>query len=123
MPAGTPSTPQDLFRDSPEGLDLCLAVQDFIAGVVPATVRTTISQMAFRHRRGFAWVWNPRQYLKTAVPAVLSIALPRRVDSARFKEVVHPSPGEWMHHLELHNVNELDDEIAGWIAEAFDWAA
>ncbi|MDR6416013.1 DUF5655 domain-containing protein [Pseudarthrobacter sulfonivorans] len=123
MAAGTPSTPQDLFHDSPEGLDLCLAAQDFITGMVEATVRTTISQVAFRHRRAFAWVWNPRQHLKTAVPAVLSIALPRQLHSARVKDVVHTAPGTWMHHLELYGVSELDDEIAGWIAEAFDAAA
>ena len=123
MTAGTPSTPQDVFRDSPEGLDLCLAVQDFITGSVEATVRTTISQVAFRHRRAFAWVWNPRQHLKTAVPAVLSIALPRHLHSARVKEVVHTAPGAWLHHLELHGASELDDEIAGWVAEAFDAAA
>ncbi|MFY9636355.1 DUF5655 domain-containing protein [Pseudarthrobacter sp. BIM B-2242] len=123
MTAGTPSTPQDLFHNSPEGLDLCLAVQDFITALVEATHRTTISQMAFRHRRAFAWVWNPRQHLKTAVPAVLSIALPRRVDSARFKEVAHVSPGEWMHHLELHKASQLDDEVAGWLREAFAAAA
>ena len=123
MAAGTPSTPQDLFRNSPEGLDLCLAVQDFIIGMVEATARTTISQVAFRRRRAFAWVWNPRQHLKTAVPLVLSIALPRHLRSARVKEVVHTAPGAWLHHLELHGVSELDDEIAGWIAEAFDAAA
>lgn len=123
MNSGTPSTPQDLFRDSPEGLDLCISVQDFIAGIVEATVRTTISQVAFRHRRAFAWVWNPRRHLKTAVPAVLSIALPRHLHSARVKEVVHTAPGAWMHHLELHDVSELDEEIAGWLKEAFDAAA
>lgn len=123
MATGTPSTPQDLFRNSPDGLDLCLAVQDFITGMAAATVRTTISQMAFRHRRAFAWVWNPRQHLKTAVPAVLSLALPRQLHSARVKEVVHTAPGSWMHHLELHGVGDLDDELAGWVAEAFDAAA
>jgi hypothetical protein len=71
MAAGTPSTPQDLFRDSPEGLVLCLTVQEFITGTMAAAVRTTISQMAFRHRRAFAWVWNPRQHLGTDVPLVL----------------------------------------------------
>jgi Domain of unknown function (DUF5655) len=119
MTGGTPSTPADLFRNSPEGLDLCLAVQDLIKATVSATVRTTISQVAFRRRRAFAWVWNPRRHLKTDVPAVLSIALPRLVDSDRFKEVVQPSPGVWMHHLELHTALELDDEVAGWLREAY----
>lgn len=57
------------------------------------------------------------------MPAVLSIALPRRLHSARVKEVVHTAPQAWMHHLELRGVGDLDDELAGWIAEAFDAAA
>lgn len=74
--------------------------------------------MAFREKRGFAYVWWPGRYLDSAVPAVLSIALPRRIDSARFKEIANPAPGVWMHHLELHEEAELDAEVAGWLREA-----
>ncbi|MCP6341538.1 DUF5655 domain-containing protein, partial [Klebsiella pneumoniae] len=55
------------------------------------------------------------------VPLVLSLALPHRLRSERFKEVVHPSPRVWMHHLELRGPGEVDDEVRGWLAEA--WAA
>jgi hypothetical protein len=121
--AGGASTPQEVFSNSPEGLRLCHAVRDAILGAVPATERTTTSQVAFRNRRGFAYVWNPRRYLKTEVPAVLSIALSRRVESSRFKEVVHPSPGVWMHHLELVTADDVDEEVTAWLTEAFGAAA
>jgi hypothetical protein len=121
--AGTASTPEDVFRNSPDGLRLCHAVRDAILSAVPATVRTTTSQVAFRNRRGFAYVWNPRQHLKTGIPAVLSIALPRRVESPRFKEVAHPSPGVWMHHLELRTAEDVDEEVTAWLTDAFDAAA
>lgn len=120
---GAEATPEQVFDGSPEGLQICSAVQRLIARHLQATARTTASQVAFRHRRGFAYVWNPRRYLKTNVPAVLSIALPRRLESGRFKEIVNPSPGIWMHHLELGTVSEVDDEVAGWLAEAFAAAA
>lgn len=121
--AGTASTPEDVFSNSPDGLRLCRAVSDAILGAVPATVRTTTSQVAFRNRRGFAYVWNPRRHLKTEVPAVLSIAMPRPVESSRFKEVVHPSPGVWMHHLELFTADDVDEEVTAWLKEAFGAAA
>lgn len=76
------------------------------------------SQVAFRRRRGFAYVWRPGQYVGSDVPAVLSIALPHEVSSGRFKSVVHPSPTVWMHHLELHDVTEVDDQVRGWLVEA-----
>ncbi len=75
--------------------------------------------MAFRgRRRGFAYVWWPGRYVRSDVPAVLSIALASRLDSARFKSVVNPSPGLWMHHLELHSEDELDAEVVGWLRQA-----
>ena len=54
------------------------------------------------------------------MPAVLSVALSRRVESVRVKQVVQPSPRVWMHHLELASPDEVDDEVAGWLREA--WA-
>ena len=38
--------------------------------------------------------------------------------SGRFKEVAHPATRVWMHHLEVHEVGEIDDEVRGWLAEA-----
>lgn len=112
------STPEQLFSGSPRGLELLHAVERLLAVPAPPELRVTKSQVAFREKRGFAYVWWPGRYLDSGVPAVLSIALPRRIDSARFKEIVNPSPGVWMHHLELHNEQELDAEVAGWLGEA-----
>lgn len=57
------------------------------------------------------------------MPAVLSVALPREVASPRFKEIAHPSPKVWMHHLELRRVEEVDDEVRGWLVAAYENAA
>lgn len=112
------STPEQVFSGSPGGLELFHAVERLLAVPAPPVLRVTKSQAAFREKRGFAYVWWPGRYLDSGVPAVLSIALPRRIDSARFKEIANPSPGVWMHHLELHNEQELDAEVAGWLREA-----
>jgi hypothetical protein len=87
--------------------------------VPEAEVRVTKSQIAFRRRRGFAWLWRPRTYLgASGADLVLSIALPRRDPSPRWKEVVQPSPGTWMHHLELDDLGQMDAEVADWLGEA-----
>ena len=44
----------------------------------PVEVRVSRSQVAFRRRRGFAYVWRPGRYVRSAVPAVLSVVLPAR---------------------------------------------
>lgn len=111
------STPEEVFSGSPRGLELFHAVEKLLASPTPAAMRATKSQVAFRGKHGFAYLWWPGRYLDSDVPAVLSIALPRRIDSERFKEVVNPSPGVWMHHLE-HSVDELDAQVADWLRQA-----
>jgi Domain of unknown function (DUF5655) len=112
-------SPEDFFAGSADGLAIFEAVRHAVAAIGEAEIRVTKSQIAFRRRRGFAYVWRPGQYVRSDVPAVLSIALPHEVTSDRFKEVVHPSATVWMHHLELTTAAEIDDEVRGWLAEAY----
>ena len=116
------ATPEEFFAGSPTGLAVYRAVADVVSALGPAEVRVTKSQVAFRRRKGFAYVWRPDQYLRSDVPAVLSIPLPAEIHSARFKEVAHPAPTVWMHHLELHGPAEVDDEVRGWLAAAYEQA-
>lgn len=88
-----------------------------------AEERATTSQVAFHRRRGFAYLWVPGQYVTSDVPVVVSLALPTEVRSPRFKEVVQPSGGVWMHHLEVRKVGELDAEFREWLARAYQGAA
>lgn len=120
MPRGVTeeSTPEQVFSGSPRGLELFHAVEKMLAVPAPPDMRATKSEVAFLDRRSFAYLWWPGRYVNSDVPAALSIVLPWRVDSARFKEVVNPSPGVWMHHLELHSEAELDSEVAGWLRDA-----
>jgi hypothetical protein len=117
--AAADMTPDSLFEGHPDAWAVYARVRDIVAGMGPWEVRTTKSQVAFRRARGFAYVWRPGQYLASAdAPAVLSIALGRHVESPRFKEVAHPSATQWMHHLEVHDPAEVDDEVAAWLREA-----
>lgn len=119
MTVPTDRTPEDLFDGFPEGLAVCRAVQQAVATIGDASVAVTRSQVAFRRRRGFAYVWRPGQYVDSDVPAVLSIALPREVTSERFKQVVHPARHVWMHHLELGDATQVDDQVRAWLREAY----
>lgn len=111
--------PQDLFAGFPECLAIFCSVEQAVSQIGEVSVSVTKSQVAFRRGRGFAYVWRPGQYVHSDVPAVLSIALPHEVTCSRFKEVVHPSENVWMHHLELHAASQIDDEVCGWLEEAY----
>ena len=124
-PGTPPTTVAEFFADTPLGVQIhdavCAALADHDP---PVEVRVSKSQVAFRARRGFAWLWRPPMYLRNpAADVVLSIALERKDPSPRFKEVVHPSPGFWQHHLELHDVSDIDGEVVAWLREARDAAS
>lgn len=100
-----------------EVLRLALAV------IGPAQLRVSKSQVAFRRRKAFAWAWMPAMYLPgLRPPLVLTVALRRRDASPRWKEVVEPYPGRFIHHLELHSAGEVDDEVRAWLGEAWELA-
>jgi hypothetical protein len=121
---GAPRSADDFMAGSVLGTAALARVREVLASSHPdVTERTTVSQVALRRRRGFAILWRPRQYLgEAAAEVVLSLALPHRLESARFKEVVHPARTTWMHHLEVASVADLDAEVAGWLREAADAA-
>jgi hypothetical protein len=111
--------PEDFFAGHPQARAVFDKVRSILEELGPVEVRTSKSQVAFRRKRGFAYLWMPGQYLRNpAAQVVLSIALGRHDPSPRFKEVVHPAPATWMHHLELHDADEIDDEVVGWLREA-----
>jgi hypothetical protein len=118
-----PRSPKELFDGHPLGYQLYQAAEEVINGFGHVEQRATRSQVAFRARRGFAFVWRPGQYVSSDVPAVLSIALPRKLQSPRIKSVVQVSNRVWIHHLELFAPDEIDDEVVAWLMEAFDAAS
>ena len=113
-------TPEQFFQGSGDGLSVFHAVEQAVHDFSDSSIKVTKSQIAFRRRKGFAYLWRPDQYLRSDVPVVLSIVLPYKVVSPRIKQVAHPSRDVWMHHLELHRPDEIDREVQSWLAEAFE---
>ncbi|HEX6325016.1 MAG TPA: DUF5655 domain-containing protein [Jiangellaceae bacterium] len=113
-------TPEQFLAGTDSGLAIYRWLQSVLAdGGFDFTVSTSKSQVAFRRRRGFAYLWLPGKYLRRPnVDVVLSLALSRELPSGRFKEITRSAPAIWMHHLEVHSVADLDDEMAAWLSEA-----
>ena len=110
------------FLGEPRAVAVASAVLSEVDQLGTHETRVSRSQVAFRRRRGFAYLWRPGQYVHSDVPAVLSIALPHELASPRWKQVAHPSPRTWMHHLELSAPDQVDLEVRGWLREAYDAA-
>ncbi len=115
-------TLDEFFADRDEARQLFDVVRAEIQSLGPVEIRVTGSQIAFATRHNVAVVWTPDRYLdpKRSAPLVLTLSLARRDSSPRWKEIVPVSNGRYTHHLELRSADEIDDEVRGWLSEA--WA-
>ncbi len=94
--------PERLFAERPAAYQAYRVVHGMLEAVGPFTVRSTKSQLAFRRRRGFAYLWLPVSWARApGVEVVLSMTLGRHDESLRWKQVAHPARDIWMHHLEV----------------------
>lgn len=113
----------DFFDGAARAAETFGVIRAIIERFGPIKIQVSKSQVAFRRRRSFAFVWLPGKYLRRpAAPVVLSIATPTRLESPRFKEVIQPSPRTWMHHLELSDASVIDAEVCAWLRQAFEAA-
>lgn len=101
---------------------------DFLLPTITAAgeseMKVSKSQIAFRRKRAFAWVWIPERHLgRRAAPLVLSLSFPQRDASPRWKEIIEPYPGRFMHHLEIHAPGEIDEEVGAWLRAAWEFGS
>jgi hypothetical protein len=114
---------EGFFADQAASRALFEAVWGVLEGIGPAELRVSESQIAFRCRTAFAWVWMPGRYLRgSTAPLVLTVGLRRRDASPRWKEIVEAAAGRFTHHLELWDISDVDGDVRAWLREAWEGA-
>ena len=117
-------TAAEFFLDKALPKQLYESILREVEAIGDAKIRVTKSQIAFRRNRNFAWVWMPSQYLKGEVaPLVLSLSFTWRDKSPRWKEIVEPASGKYIHHLELNELMDVDAEVSDWLRKAWEAAS
>lgn len=115
---------EQFFAEEPLGTQVYDALVRVVDDLGPATVRVTKSQVAFRRRTGFCWVWLPGMYLRRpGAQVVMSLALGHEDTSPRWKQVTQVGDRRWMHHLEVRSADDVDGELVTWLAAAYALAA
>ena len=100
------------------------SIRSAMDAIGPTELRISKSQIAFWRRKVVARVWLPARYLKGRMALlVLTLGFPYRDTSPRWKEIVEPTPGRFTHHLELHSIDDLDQQVRDWMREAWQNAA
>lgn len=114
-----PITFDDFFAGYADARAIFDVLRAEIEALGPVEIRVTRSQVAFRRDAPFAWAWVPDRYLGGGhAPLVLSVSLVERDASPRWKQVVEPAAGRFMHHLELRSAVDIDAEVLEWIRRA-----
>ena len=83
------------------------------------------TQITFSNRRVFACVSFMRPKRKAELPRayfVLTLGLPYPLQSERVAGKTEPYPGRWTTHLVISTPDALDDELFGWVQQAYEWA-
>lgn len=60
---------------------------------------------------------RPQTYL------VVTFGLDHRVESPRIDIATEPYPHRWTHHVLISAPEEIDNELLGWVREAYDFSA
>ena len=98
-------------------------LQKTVVHLGPYKLRVTKSQVAFVRRKPFAWAWVPSKYLHgRCAPIVLTLSYSEKDSSPRFKEIIEPKPGRFIHHLELYSESEIDEDVNCWLVKAWEAA-
>ena len=88
-----------------------------------STMKVAKTQVSWGNPYLFAMLSHPRRAADRKAGALLAtFGLHRRLDSPRILQAVEPYPGRWTHHLLLARPEEVDGEVAAWLAEAWAFA-
>ena len=91
-----------------------------LAEVGEARIKVSKTQITFSGKYGFAFVSHPRRKKDQSI--LVSFGLFHRQESDRIQYASEPYPNRWTHHMLIQTPEEIDDELVGWIQEAY-WFA
>ena len=80
---------------------------------------TQKSQVGLSDPRPFCAMYPPRAAKDRKAHALgFCLFLPRPIDSPRIAIAVEPYPGRWTNHMVLPSLEDVDEELWQWMAEA-----
>ena len=108
-------TEDDFFGEREAQWALYRALLAFIERFGPVTVNINKTLISFQTRARFACVDRV-----TKDGLVCHVWLKRRLESPRFTRIEALPPSDFVHYFKLTDAAQLDEEAAGWLAEAYE---
>ena len=113
------------FDGKPRELALYEAFAHELAALGAYTAVSHKTQISLKNRRVFGCVSMLRVLRRALLPEhyiVITLGLPYPVSSPRIAVVTEAQPHRWTHHIVVGAERELDDELMGWVREAYEFA-
>ncbi len=115
------------FNEKPAALPLYEAfAQRLLAEIDNVTIKVQKTQISFSNRHNFAFVsFLPVRKAKDRPKIYITVTfgLQYKKESPRIDAASEPYPNRWTHHMLISSVEEIDDELMGWIKEAAAFSA
>ena len=97
-----------------------------LAEIDNVTVKVKKTQISFSNKYNFAFVSflpvrRARERPETWI--TVTFGLSYKKESPRIDVASEPYPNRWTHHMLISSVDEIDDELMGWIKEAAEFSA
>lgn len=114
------------FEKQSEALPLYEAFETELYKRYPdITQKVQKSQITFSNRHVFACVSFARVKRKAELPdpyIVITLGLSYPLESERVAVKTEPYPGRWTTHIVIGSTDELDEELFGWVQQAYDFS-
>lgn len=110
------------FNGRPVELSLYQQLFEAMEGAFPdASVKVQKSQISFYCPKLFAAASIPVRRKKDWPQECLLVTfgLERQLLSPRIAVAVEPYPNRWTHHVVVSQLEEIDGELLGWLAQAY----
>lgn len=113
------------FDKMPQMLPFYQALKEKLLTAYPdMEIKVTKTQISFRSRYVFAMAslpWKkvkdwPKEYL------LVSFGLSYKMEFPRIAQSVEAYPNRWMHHVIVQQQEEIDEELMGWLDEAYQFS-
>ena len=115
------------FNEKPAAIPLYeVFAKRVLAEIDNVTVKVRKTQISFSNRHNFAFVsLLPVRKAKERpeIYITVSFGLRYKKESPRIDVASEPYPNRWTHHMLVASVEEVDDELMGWIKEAAEFSA
>lgn len=111
------------FNSMPQALPLYEALSKRLLAAFPkVSVEVKKTQITFRVKYGFAFVSLRPVKGCPKVFILVSFGLSYLLSSSRIYREVEPYPNRWTHHVVVSRVEDIDDELMGWLTQAQEFA-